>query len=217
MLKILVYIRQIYYRYVSGSTKRQGTFYRDASGRGSVVCVVCLTSAAALSHLMKHKMMVVRNNKNKMNLMRFILLSTPWRWLLLILPLFIDWSDSDCQSRLCCQAFTVPNIHQQAHRPSFAVRQLPNRGLVSSKTAVYSATVGNEDEIRENYKKLALDRGQRFIDSIMNPKIEGIANSDGMRVVRNVVKLERGIPRDIILRNITEPFWQACIDVANMR
>ncbi len=36
-----------------------------------------------------------------------------------------------------------------------------------------------------------------------------------MRVVRNVIDLEIGKTREIILRNITEPFWQKCIDVVN--
>jgi GTPase SAR1 family protein len=43
-------------------------------------------------------------------------------------------------------------------------------------------------------------------------KYEDIANSTGMKVLRNVVKLETGSPRDIVLRTITEPFWNKVID-----
>ena len=44
---------------------------------------------------------------------------------------------------------------------------------------------------------------------------EEIPNSDGMSVLRKVVKLETNVRADIVIRNITKPFWQACIDTVN--
>ena len=44
--------------------------------------------------------------------------------------------------------------------------------------------------------------------------------SKGMSVLRNVVDLESAELRDVVIRNITEDFWQACIktvDIPNMR
>ncbi len=61
----------------------------------------------------------------------------------------------------------------------------------------------------------ALNKGQTFITSLMNATIEPIPKGDGMGVIRDVFNLETGRTRSKILRNITIPFWQACIDTVN--
>lgn len=54
--------------------------------------------------------------------------------------------------------------------------------------------------------------GQAFVKAIMKD-YEDIPGSNGtMRVLRNVVSLEGTGEADVILRNITETFWQAVID-----
>jgi GTPase SAR1 family protein len=53
--------------------------------------------------------------------------------------------------------------------------------------------------------------GNSFIESIMKD-YEPIADSDGMKVLRNVVTLETGKTRDVVLRKITEPFWKSVIE-----
>jgi len=58
----------------------------------------------------------------------------------------------------------------------------------------------------------AKDRGRRFLDSIKNP-IEEIDGRLGMRVIQNVTSLESGVESNVIIRNVTEPFWRECIDV----
>jgi hypothetical protein len=61
---------------------------------------------------------------------------------------------------------------------------------------------------------LAKRRGQRFVESIM-VDYESIPNSTDMFVLRNVVDLETEERRDFVIRNITELFWKACIDVVD--
>jgi len=51
-----------------------------------------------------------------------------------------------------------------------------------------------------------------FLDSIKNP-IKEIDGSLGMRVIQNVTSLESGVESNVIIRNVTEPFWRECIDV----
>ena len=55
--------------------------------------------------------------------------------------------------------------------------------------------------------------GQTFVEYIMaEDAIKDIPNSNGMRVMEKVPMLETGEARDIVIRDISEPFWQACID-----
>jgi hypothetical protein len=61
------------------------------------------------------------------------------------------------------------------------------------------------------YRTLAND----FVESIMGREPEPIEGSDGMSLLRNVVDLESGRPLDVVIRKVTRPFWQACIDAAD--
>jgi hypothetical protein len=51
-----------------------------------------------------------------------------------------------------------------------------------------------------------------FVESVMDRQPELIEGSDGMRVMKDVVKLETGVKADVVIRKVTRPFWQACID-----
>jgi hypothetical protein len=53
--------------------------------------------------------------------------------------------------------------------------------------------------------------GEAFVKSIIKEFVN-IPNSNGMRVLHNVISLEGKGESDIVLRNITEIFWQAVID-----
>jgi hypothetical protein len=58
---------------------------------------------------------------------------------------------------------------------------------------------------------------QAFVESITAQQPLPIPGSDGMFVMKDVVKLERGTKiwrSDLVIRKITRPFWQACIDAA---
>ena len=57
-------------------------------------------------------------------------------------------------------------------------------------------------------------RAAQFVASIM-ADYETIPGSDGMSVLRSVVNLETAEWGDIVVRNITESFWRACIDKVN--
>jgi hypothetical protein len=54
-----------------------------------------------------------------------------------------------------------------------------------------------------------------FVKSIMGQKPEKIPGSDGMSVMRGVVMLERDVALDVVIRKLTRPFWQACIDAVD--
>jgi hypothetical protein len=56
---------------------------------------------------------------------------------------------------------------------------------------------------------------QAFVESITAQQPVPIPGSDGMFVMKDVVKLERKTKRsDLVIRTCTRPFWQACIDAA---
>lgn len=73
-------------------------------------------------------------------------------------------------------------------------------------------------EEHEERKRIAVE----FVKSVMKD-YEIITNVDckddrksaGMSVLRDVVKLETGKRRDVVIRSITEPFWQSCIDTVD--
>jgi hypothetical protein len=56
--------------------------------------------------------------------------------------------------------------------------------------------------------------GQQFVESIMGD-YESIPDSNGMFALRHVVDLETMDRRDIVIRKITEQFWQACISLVD--
>lgn len=55
-------------------------------------------------------------------------------------------------------------------------------------------------------------RARDFVLSVMPREPEPVPGSDGMFVMRGVVMLETESTSDVIIRNITRQFWQACID-----
>jgi hypothetical protein len=59
----------------------------------------------------------------------------------------------------------------------------------------------------------AIQDGIAFIDAIMEP-YEDIPNSPGMKVIRNVLDLETGATRNVIVRTIIEEFWNEIIEEA---
>jgi hypothetical protein len=62
----------------------------------------------------------------------------------------------------------------------------------------------------------AIELGERFIESIFQA-YEDIPNSDGMKVLRNVVPIDEGEEiGDVVLRKITEEFWSKVIAEVDM-
>ena len=55
-----------------------------------------------------------------------------------------------------------------------------------------------------------IDRGKDFVASIMKDIVD-IPGNMGMRLMRQVASLETGRQRDVVIRNITQPFWEECI------
>jgi hypothetical protein len=62
-------------------------------------------------------------------------------------------------------------------------------------------------------KEKAIQIGNTFIAAIMK-SYEDIPNSFGMKVLRDVPKLESGATRDLVIRNFTEDFWKETICTA---
>jgi hypothetical protein len=54
-------------------------------------------------------------------------------------------------------------------------------------------------------------RADQFAKSIML-NLEDFPGSDGMKFMRDVIDLEKGIKRDVILWNVTTPFLNECIE-----
>ena len=51
-----------------------------------------------------------------------------------------------------------------------------------------------------------------FVDSLFGT-IENVENGNGMRCLKNVNDIRNNILSTIVLRSITEPFWESCIEV----
>ena len=117
-----------------------------------------------------------------------------------------------------CERFPSPALLKFLHSHHgriFAVDRLFYYIMaMNNPNGLYFVIRGN-DEADNEEKNEAFNRASDFVLSIMNASPDPIRNSDSMTVVRNVFDLETGETRDIILRNITEPFWQACINVVN--
>jgi hypothetical protein len=60
----------------------------------------------------------------------------------------------------------------------------------------------------------ALERANEFAKAIM-ADLEDIPNSNGMKLMANVTNLETGNRRNIILRMITNDFWNECMEFLN--
>jgi hypothetical protein len=63
-------------------------------------------------------------------------------------------------------------------------------------------------------KALRLERAKNFFESIMTDLVE-IPESGGMQLLHNVMDLETGRRRDIIIRSIAIDFWNECMEVLN--
>jgi hypothetical protein len=61
-----------------------------------------------------------------------------------------------------------------------------------------------------------LEIGKMFLKSIMS-NYEKISNSDGMKRLIDVVSLESGMTRNVVLRNITESFWLKVIETTEKK
>jgi hypothetical protein len=78
---------------------------------------------------------------------------------------------------------------------------------------LYVAVPGHKtEESTSRTEKLALERAMNFATVLMNAKYEQVNGTTGMLVLHNISKLETGKSGDIVVRNITKPFWNACIN-----
>jgi hypothetical protein len=82
---------------------------------------------------------------------------------------------------------------------------------------------------RETLEDLHAKRAHKFVTSLMTAKYEKIPNGKGMKVLRNLMNLENGMVSSslengmdcsIVVRTITNSFWEECIktvDTPNVR
>ena len=69
---------------------------------------------------------------------------------------------------------------------------------------------------RERSLTAALNRGREFVASILGD-IHDIPESNGMRVLRQIPGLDFGKKYDLVIRSITQPFWEECIRIVTTR
>jgi Retrotransposon hot spot protein len=107
----------------------------------------------------------------------------------------------------------VASCFAQCHAffPSRVIRP----SIVLNRYSVIALAQENDAEGPDDHEIDAQNRGREFVSSIMND-LEEIPGSNGMRVMRGVIKLESDRKRDIVIRNITQPFWEECIRVVNI-
>jgi hypothetical protein len=103
------------------------------------------------------------------------------------------------------------NVRRLVHQPQRLVEALPavpGIGWPSPLRLLFPQLRGYD---ATRYRTLA----RNFVESIVGREPEPIEGSDGMSLLRNVVDLESGRPLDVVIRKVTRPFWQACIDRAD--
>lgn len=87
-------------------------------------------------------------------------------------------------------------------------------GLLASSLYKDDPEIDGPGRASLNGQQAKIQIAEAFIKSIM-VKYKSIPKSQGMFVLRDVVDLESGELQDIVIRNITELFWQACINTVN--
>ena len=100
-----------------------------------------------------------------------------------------------------CHAFAP----SRSIRPSIVLSRIPITVLMAQHN-----TETGTDEKRKQTNSAVLNRGRDFAASIMKD-IEKIPESNGMRIMRGVKNLISGMEYNIIIRKITQPFWDECI------
>jgi Retrotransposon hot spot protein len=90
------------------------------------------------------------------------------------------------------------------------VKSPPEAAAAPAAAGAGAVTISPEDLAK------AKQSAEAFVKSILEREPEDILESDGMRVMRGVVKLETGVKSDVVIRKLTRPFWQACIDTVDL-
>lgn len=108
---------------------------------------------------------------------------------------------------IICRAF----LHGEPRQRHPSSRHRHRFGTMNTARVDAGELRTEDDDVRMQ----ALAQGRLFVSSLLNAHVDPIPNSGGMRVVRGVLDLETGATHDIILRNITVPFWEACLKVVN--
>ena len=89
---------------------------------------------------------------------------------------------------------------QQLRRKEEQLRQEKQQGKLP---APFFGPFATEEQVK---------RGYEFLTAIMKP-LEDIPNSNGMKVMRSIPDMDTGGPAvNIVIRRVTAPFWQECID-----
>jgi hypothetical protein len=63
-------------------------------------------------------------------------------------------------------------------------------------------------------KQIRLERAKEFAKSIMSD-LKPIPESEDMQLMPNIIDIETGIERDIVIRSMNNSFWKECIQVLN--
>jgi hypothetical protein len=79
-----------------------------------------------------------------------------------------------------------------------------------SRTALYRSLLEGARQ------KEARMQAQEFVDALMTADFEPVPNSGGMMYLRDILNLETGRRGPLIVRTMTDAFWDTCIDLVNM-
>jgi hypothetical protein len=80
----------------------------------------------------------------------------------------------------------------------------------TTRTALYRSLMEGAKQ------KEARMQAQEFIDTLMTADFEPIPDSGGMTYLRDILNLETGRRGPLIVRTMTNDFWDTCIDLVNM-
>ena len=104
-----------------------------------------------------------------------------------------------------CRAFAPSRTIQ----PSIVLSRYP---IALSLAQDQNDTEGTSEEKRKQRYIASLNRAREFVVSVMKD-VEEIPGSDGMRILRQIPSLDFIGRYDLVIRSITQPFWEECIRV----
>jgi hypothetical protein len=82
------------------------------------------------------------------------------------------------------------------------------------QSIVYKAVLGDNCEDAPDFEE-SQQRAVNFVNVLANKKYEDIKDGNGMQVLRGIRMLEGNMNQDIVVRNVTKPFWKECIKLVD--
>jgi hypothetical protein len=125
-------------------------------------------------------------------------------------------------ARLCeeeqAAILEIARLSQEDRTAILAIaRERRKRGTGSDELWVHEGFEQHAANARRCKQKVeARERAEKFLAALLrDDELEPIPDSDGMFVLRDIPSFETGETGPIVVRKMTDAFWQSCIDIVD--